>query len=351
MKFRPLSYGKCYDEAIAAINMKATNYDANMANIGFLLSGPGRPSQGCRAGADRPYTVGMSETIAIVATGDMGHAVGRVLGGHGHRVVTDLTGRSARSLALAAAGDITDLGTLDAVMTEADLFLSIAPPAAAQRIASDAFAAMQRSGHKIPFADCNAISPMTAMAIAEDAENAGIPFIDAGIIGRAPSADSKTQFYASGPHAIHLSVLDGKGMSVSVLSDRVGDASALKMCFASITKGSNALYAAALIAAARYGLSGELAHELESRAPNAWQAMNGSVPWLAADAERWTGEMEEIAATYDAVGLPDGFHQGAADLFRHLAATPLGDETRETLDRTRTLEQTIAILAKAAGTH
>jgi len=135
------------------------------------------------------------------------------------------------------------------------------------------------------------------------------------------------------------------------LSDRIGDASALKMCFASITKGTNALYATALIAAARYGLGAELAQEIEGRAPAIWQAMNRAVPWLAADADRWTGEMEEIAATYDAVGMPDGFHRGAADLFRKLAATPLGDETRETLDRTRTLEQTIAILAKAAGTH
>jgi 3-hydroxyisobutyrate dehydrogenase-like beta-hydroxyacid dehydrogenase len=293
----------------------------------------------------------MSETIAIIATGDMGHAVGRVLGERGHRVVTDLSGRSERSQRLADAGRIVDLGSFDAVVTEADVILSIAPPVAATGIATDAIAALQRCGRRIPFADCNAISPMTAMAMADKFETAGIPFVDAGIIGRAPGGEAKTQFYASGAHAVHLMTLDGKGMAVTILSDRVGDASALKMCFASITKGTNALYAAALIAAARYGLGDALAQEVAGRAPNAWQAMNAAVPWLAADAERWTGEMEEIAATYDAVGMPGEFHQGAAALFRQLATTPLGDETRETLDRTRTLEQTIAILAKAAGTH
>jgi 3-hydroxyisobutyrate dehydrogenase-like beta-hydroxyacid dehydrogenase len=293
----------------------------------------------------------MSETIAIVATGDMGHAVGRALGPHGHRVVTDLTGRSERSQGLAIAGNVTDLGSLDAVIEAADFFLSIAPPTAAPDIARNAIAAMQRTGKTIPYADCNAISPMTVMSMADEFADADIPFIDGGIIGRAPGVDSKTQFYCSGAHAVRLKVLDGKGMAVTVLSDRIGDASALKMCFASITKGTNALYAAALIAAARYGLGAELAQEIEGRAPGTWQAMNRAVPWLAADAERWTGEMEEIAATYDAVGMPDGFHRGAAALFRQLAATPLGDETRETLDRTRTLEQTIAILAKAAGTH
>jgi len=293
----------------------------------------------------------MNAPIAIVATGDMGHAVGRALGEHGHRVVTDLTGRSARSQGLAIAGNVTDLGSLDAVVEAADFFFSIAPPTAAPDIARNAIAAMQRTGKTIPYADCNAISPMTVMAMAEDFAAADIPFVDAGIIGRAPGVDSKTQFYATGAEAMRLKVLDDNGMAVTVLSDRIGDASALKMCFASITKGTNALYATALIAAARYGLGPELAQEIEGRAPAIWQAMNRAVPWLAADADRWTGEMEEIAATYDAVGMPDGFHRGAADLFRKLAATPLGDETRETLDRTRTLEQTIAILAKAAGTH
>ncbi|NQV80965.1 MAG: NAD(P)-dependent oxidoreductase [Alphaproteobacteria bacterium] len=293
----------------------------------------------------------MGETIAIVATGDMGHAVGRALRDHGHTVVTDLTGRSARSIQLAAAGGLSDLGSLDAVIEAADLFLSIAPPSAAAEIAAQAIAAMQRTGRIIPFADCNAVSPMTAMGLAEDAAAAGVPFIDAGIIGLAPSKDRVTQFYASGAAAAHLMVLDGKGMAVTVLSDRVGDASAMKMCFASITKGTNALYAAALIVAARYGLGDALATEVSSRSPNVWQAMNRSVPWLAADAERWVSEMEEIAATYGAVGMPEGFHQGAADLFRHLASTPLAAETRETLDRSRTLEETIALLAKTAGTH
>ena len=296
------------------------------------------------------YSGAMNDTIAIVGTGDMGHAVGGALRDHGHRVVTDLTGRSARSRQLAKIGGFEDLEGLDAAIEAADLFLSIAPPNAAPAIATDAIAAMRRTGRTIPYADCNAVSPMTAMAMAHQAEAAGVPFIDAGIVGRAPGLDT-TQFYASGAAAHHLTVLDGKGMAVTVLSDRIGDASALKMCFASITKGTNALFAAALIAAARYGLGDALAAEVARRAPNAWQAMNGAVPWLAADAERWVGEMEEIAATYDAVGLPEGFHQGAAALFRLLAATPLAAETRETLDKSRTLEETVAIWAKAAGTH
>jgi hypothetical protein len=38
----------------------------------------------------------------------------------------------------------------------------------------------------------------------------------------------------------------------------------------------------------------------------------------SADAKgwRWVGEMEEIAATFEAAGLPDGFHRAAAEVYR-----------------------------------
>ncbi len=287
----------------------------------------------------------MSETIAIVAMGDMGHAVGGALRVHGHDVVTDLSGRSARSRALADAGGVRDAGSLDAAIDAADLFLSIAPPAAASDIAAQVAAAMLRTGKRIPFADCNAVSPATVKSVASQIVEAGAPFIDASIIGLAPGKQV-TRFYASGPQAEALRVLDGKGMKVTVLSDRIGDASALKMCFASITKGTNALYAAALVTAARLGQFDALKNELTNNAPHVWQAMGRSVPWLAADAERWVREMEEIAATYTSAGMPDGFHEGAAALFRHLSTTPFAEETRETLDRDRTLEQTIETLAR-----
>jgi hypothetical protein len=35
---------------------------------------------------------------------------------------------------------------------------------------------------------------------------------------------------------------------------------------------------------------------------------------------RWVAEMEEIAATFAAAGLPDGFHRAAADVFRRVEA-------------------------------
>jgi hypothetical protein len=93
-------------------------------------------------------------------------------------------------------------------------------------------------------------------------------------------------------------------------------------------------------------VSQELATELESSQPEVFARMAGGVPGLPISAGRWIGEMEEIAATFEHVGVTPGFHEGAAAMFRLLAQTPFAKETPETRDSSRTLAQTIAYLAK-----
>ena len=136
--------------------------------------------------------------IAVLMPGDMGHAVGRVLADAGYDVVTCLAGRSERTRALAETGGLSDLDSLDAVAAEASLVLSILPPAAALGLAGDMAAAMERSGARPVYVDCNAISPATARDIAQVIEAAGAPFIDAGIIGTKPGSGSSPRFYVSG---------------------------------------------------------------------------------------------------------------------------------------------------------
>jgi hypothetical protein len=70
-------------------------------------------------------------------------------------------------------------------------------------------------------------------------------------------------------------------------------------------------------------------------------------PRLPLDAGRWIGEMEEIEATFTDLGLPGGFHRGAAEVFRLLVETPIATETRETVDESRTLEEALAIYVEA----
>jgi len=286
-------------------------------------------------------------TIAVLMPGDMGHATGRVLAGHGVDVVTCLKGRGPRTRGLAEAAGLRGLGSLDAVASEAALILSILPPAAALGQAKDVAAAMTSTGKKPVYVDCNAVSPSTARDIADVIADAGAPFIDAGIIGLKPDGHGPgPRFYVSGADTSPMQALHGKGFQVRAIGAEPGRASALKMCYAGLTKGTWTLHTAVLLAAEAQGLSAELREEFEySQGPTLAQ-MEARIPRLPADSERWIGEMEEIAKTFADAGVPPGFHQGAAEIFRVLAQTPFAAETRETLDETRTLEDTISEAAR-----
>ncbi len=285
------------------------------------------------------------KTIAVLGTGDMGHAVGRALGEHGYDVVTCLAERSRRSRKLAAAAGISDVTDLDTLVREADLFLSILPPAAALDCAQSIAGAMTRSGSKPPYADCNAISPASARDVAATISGAGALFIDAGIIGDAPGRGDPTRFYVSGPDTTPMEELDGKGIAIRPIGTEVGRASGIKMCYAALSKGTSTLHTAVLIAAEALELTAELRQELQFSQQKAYARMQANVPWLPADAGRWIGEMEEISDTLEAVGVTPNFHRGAAEIYRLLDATPFAAETRETMDTSRTLEEAIRVYA------
>ena len=283
------------------------------------------------------------KTIAILSPGDMGGGVGAALARHGHDVIACVAGRSHETRARAERSGFRLAPDLDALLAAAELVLSILPPEAAVGLARDVAAAMRRSGSAPPYADCNAVSPETARAMSALFEGTGAPFIDAGIIGFSPRPDGPpTRFYVSGETAGVMDVLDGKDMSVRCVGPEIGCASAVKMCYASITKGTNALHTAAMTVADALGVGETVRAEIDESLPAVMKHMRGAIPRLPADAGRWVGEMEEIASTYASAGVTPRFHQGAAETFRLLDSTPYGRETRETMDTTRTLEDTIA---------
>ena len=179
----------------------------------------------------------------------------------------------------------------------------------------------------------------------------GVSCIDAGIVGPPPGKGAQpTRFYVSGPEANIMDAIDSAGISVRQMGPEIGRASAIKMCYAAVTKGSWTLSTAALTTAEVMGLTDLYLAELESSRPHVAAEMRRMVPRLPVDAGRWIGEMEEIAATLSDAGLPRGFHEGAADLFRLLENTPIAAETRETIDPARTLEDALAIYADTLGT-
>ncbi|MDP6786921.1 MAG: DUF1932 domain-containing protein [Rhodospirillales bacterium] len=204
---------------------------------------------------------------------------------------------------------------------------------------------MGQSGHRPPYADCNALAPATARRIAGIIEAAGAPFIDASICSLAPSPGDLPRIYASGADTSPLEVLDGQGIAVKPLGSEVGRASGIKMCYGGLTKGIATLHTAVLLAAEGMGLSDALRDELMYSQKDTYAAMQYKVPRLPADSARWIGEMEEGAESFAAVGVTPNFHRGAADVYTLLSQTPLARETRETIDGSRTLEESVSIFA------
>ena len=285
-------------------------------------------------------------TIAILSPGDMGHGVGKALSEHGYDVITCLEGRSQRTKDLAAAGGFRDTASLDEMVSQADLIMSILVPSEAMGVARSVAEAMRSTGLSRPFADCNAVSPQTARRMESIINGAGGEYIDGGIIGGSPARGATPRIYTSGPRAGLMDELDGKGIAVRNLGTEIGRASGIKMCYASMTKGTSALRVAMLTTAQSLGLYDELVAELGFSQQGPLSAMESGVPGLPANAGRWIGEMDEIAATFDAAGVTPHFHQGAAEIFRLLASTPFADESPETIDRDRSLEETIRVTSE-----
>lgn len=284
------------------------------------------------------------ETVAVLSPGDMGSAVGAALASNGLRVITALNGRSDRTRELAASSNIEDVGTLEDVVQQADLILSILVPDQAEQLVADVAAEISKTGQSVAFADCNAVSPETGKRMATVIERAGGRFIDAGIIGGPPRGGTPPRFYASGPHESVLGELDGRGITVPMMGGEVGRASAIKMCYAAITKGTQALYAATLVAAESLGTYEELIKEMESSQPGTLASMQ-RVSVVSDRAFRWIGEMKEIASTFEAAGVTPKLHEGSRDIFQLIADSPIGHERPETVDRSRSLHDTVKLFS------
>jgi len=286
-------------------------------------------------------------TVAVFSPGEMGAAVGGALHRNGFDVVASLAGRSGPTKERAEAAGFRDVGTIDAALAEADFVLSILPPEYAPATADTVAAAMRRTGRTPPYADCNAVSPQTAKQIEAVIRGAGAIFIDGGIIGSPPGKSPKaTRLFVSGPEAVLMDAFDEKGLDIRQSGTEIGRASAIKMCYAGITKGTSALHAAVLIAAEGLGVGDELHEELEYSTGPLYKRMENLTPALPAVAARYIGEMCEISKTMASVGVTSGFHDGATEIYRLLEQSPFATERRDTVDASRTMRRTVEICAE-----
>ncbi len=257
-----------------------------------------------------------NKTVAILHPGEMGAAIGACLFSRGLRVVWASAGRGARTRSRASASGIEDLGPLERALGVADAVISVCPPHGALALARQVAAA----GFRGIYVDANAISPATARAVGNAVEAAGASFVDGGIIGPPPAQSGRSRIYLSGAKAGEIVALfAGTPMEAIALEAPAGAASALKACYAAWTKGATALLAAIRALAGHEGVEAALLAEWKLSQPEL-EKRSEAVTVQARKAWRWIGEMEEIAASFEAAGLPGGFHLAAAEIYRGLEA-------------------------------
>jgi len=288
------------------------------------------------------------KTVGILMPGDMGHGCGKVFLENNFRVVSALNGRSNRTKKLSETAGIEDVASIENIVNYSDIILSILPPEKAYEQAVQVNKVILKSQKPITYVDCNAISPETVKKINQEISSEFCNFIDAGIIGLNPIVEKgQTRFYVSGPNTDPIMMLNNKGIIIKDLGKEIGKASAMKMVYASATKGTFALHAAVLTTAHKLGLSNDYFTELEYSKPDILSAMERMVPRIPLDAARWEGEMHEIAKTFADAGVTSKFHEGSAEIMSLANKTPIAEETRETVDKNRSLIQALDMYVEA----
>ncbi|MGH3201684.1 MAG: DUF1932 domain-containing protein [Streptosporangiaceae bacterium] len=281
-------------------------------------------------------------TVGLLHPGEMGAAVGQCLAAAGHRVLWVPEGRSAASEARAAAAGLTAAtGGLAGLVREADVIVSVCPPHAALGVAREvaafgvarevaAFGAARPgagAGFGGVYADANAVSPATAREIAAIVEAGGASYVDGGIIGTPPVAPGFIRLYLSGARAGEVQRLFAGGAADArvIGGGALFAASAVKMAYASWTKGSAALLLAARALARAEGVEDTLLAEWGISEPGLAGRSERAAGSAGAKGWRWVAEMEEIAAAMAAAGLPNGFHLAAAEIYRRAQDAPAPD--------------------------
>ncbi len=253
--------------------------------------------------------------IGILHPGAMGISIAASALHSGQRVCYASEGRSEATRSRAAEHNLRDLGTLRAVCRECSIIMSVCPPHAAEEVAEQVIAA----GIPGPLSGRQRHRTREAQQIGQMLSQAGISFVDGGIIGGPAWTSGETWLYLSGEEAKRIAACFSAGpLETSIIGEEIGKASAIKMCYAAYSKGTTALLTAILALAEFSGVREELSAQWERDEPGFSEGAERRARRATAKAWRFAGEMDEIASTFESAGLPGGFHRASGEIYRRM---------------------------------
>jgi len=263
----------------------------------------------------------MASTIVVIAAGEMGAAIGQRLRLRGATVRTSLKGRSAATQKRAESAGLIAIDDDAKLVEDADFVLSVMPPGEARNLALRLAPALTALPRKPVFADCNAVAPATVRDIATVVAPTGCVFADIGIVGGPPpkEGDASPRLYASGEGARRLNALKDFGLDIRLIEGAIGEASAVKMGYACLTKGTQAIGAAMMLGAMRNKVAPAVKEALADSMAAILDYDSRQMPRMFPKAYRWVAEMEEIAKFLAADPGASQMLAGAAQLYQQIA--------------------------------
>jgi 3-hydroxyisobutyrate dehydrogenase-like beta-hydroxyacid dehydrogenase len=255
----------------------------------------------------------MSETsfrqIAIIGFGEVGGIFGKDLAVNGFNVsVFDCLLRVEHSrpamLEKAGAAGVRAAESVEDAVLGAELVISVVTASSAVEVAQEAAPSLRRGQF---YLDANSVSPDTQRNIAGKLVRSEADFVEAAVMAPVAPQRLKVPILLGGARAETLAQrLHSLGMDTSAVSERIGVASAIKMCRSVVMKGLAALAIEALFAARRYGAEDAVIASFEATYPNMGWAKNlpDSLTRRAVEhTRRRASEMREVAETLEDAGI------------------------------------------------
>jgi 3-hydroxyisobutyrate dehydrogenase-like beta-hydroxyacid dehydrogenase len=256
------------------------------------------------------------QRIGILHPGEMGISIAASAKNSGHEVYWVSEGRGPATRERAAKFALRDAGSLTGLSAQCSIILSVCPPHAAESVANE----VVEAGFNGIYVDANAISPRRTIEIGKRMSEAGMSFVDGGIIGLPAWKPGATRLYVSGQRAADVAAcFDAGPLDARVLWADIGNASSLKMCYAAYSKGTTALLSAIVATAERLDVRDELFEQWKHDDPGFVDQAVRRITDATAKAWRWAPEMTEISQTFREAGVPGEFHAAAEVIYRRLA--------------------------------
>lgn len=267
--------------------------------------------------------------IAVLYPGAAGRALAEALASFRHDLVSCLDGRSGRTRENARCGGIRAVASFEEMVGTADLVVSLVPPAAALAVAERYAAALRplarRGDGNRPrlFLDANSIAPGTVAAVEAAIAGAGGRLVDGVFLGPAAPFNRHTTLALSGADAPAVAEILAPAVAVKVIGPAVGQASALKMAMALMTKALVALFVECACAAGKAGCLDAMIEAMRQLYPGTMEFLERNLPTYPAHVGRRVGEMREVQAWLAGIGQAGDMTRAATHVLERLARAGL----------------------------